>query len=48
MWWHGGAGPTKLSERGSLSVVATHDVFAAFRSLVASDDVVMEEVKLPD
>jgi hypothetical protein len=28
MWWHGGAGLTERSERGSLSAVATHDVFA--------------------
>ena len=27
MWWHGGAGLTERSERGSLSAVATHDVF---------------------
>ena len=28
MWWHGGVGITERSERGSLSAVATHDVFA--------------------
>ena len=27
MWWHGGAGLIERSERGSLSAVATHDVF---------------------
>jgi hypothetical protein len=27
MWWHGGAGLTERSERGSLSAVATHDMF---------------------
>ena len=27
MWWHGGAGLAERSERGSLSAVATHDVF---------------------
>ncbi len=27
MWWHGGARLTERSERGSLSAVATHDVF---------------------
>jgi hypothetical protein len=27
MWWHGGTGLTERSERGSLSAVATHDVF---------------------
>jgi len=27
MWWHGGAGLTERSERGSLSAVATHDLF---------------------
>jgi hypothetical protein len=27
MWWHGGEGLTERSERGSLSAVATHDVF---------------------
>ena len=27
MWWHGGAGLTERSERGSLSAVATHVVF---------------------
>jgi len=26
-WWHGGAGLTERSERGSLSAVATHDLF---------------------
>ena len=31
MWWHGGAGLTERSERGSLSAVATHDVFAWLR-----------------
>ena len=30
MWWHGGAGLTERSERGSLSAVATHDVFCLF------------------
>ena len=28
MWWHGGAGLTERNERGSLSAVATHYVFA--------------------
>jgi len=37
MWWHGGAGLTERSERGSLSAVATHDVFA----LACSMDAVM-------
>ena len=27
MWWHGGAGLKERSERGTLSAVATHDVF---------------------
>lgn len=27
MWWHGGTGLIEQSERGSLSAVATHDVF---------------------
>ena len=34
MWWHGGAGLIERSERGSLSAVATHDVFGEFGSLV--------------
>jgi hypothetical protein len=25
MWWHGGAGLTERSERGTLYAVATHD-----------------------
>ena len=28
MWWHGGAGLIERSERGTLSAVATHDLFA--------------------
>jgi hypothetical protein len=27
MWWHGGARLIERSEQGSLSAVATHDVF---------------------
>ena len=30
MWWHGGAGLTERSERGTLSAVATHDLLAFF------------------
>ena len=30
MWWHGGAGLIEQSERGSLSAVATHDMFGLF------------------
>ncbi len=29
MWWHGGAGLTERSERGSFFAVFTHDVFAS-------------------
>jgi len=32
MWWHGGAGLTERSERGSLSAVATHDLFCLLGS----------------
>ena len=35
MWWHGGAGLAERSERGSLSAVATHDVFALAFILVS-------------
>ena len=35
MWWHGCAGLTERSERGSLSAVATHDVFVLFIAGVA-------------
>ena len=30
MWWHGGAGLTERSERGTLSAVATHALFDFF------------------
>ena len=40
MWWHGGAGLTERSERGSLSAVATHDVFGStvFASACIQDE----------
>jgi hypothetical protein len=34
MWWHGGAGLTERSERGTLSAVATHDLFCILFSLL--------------
>jgi hypothetical protein len=39
MWWHGGTRLKERSERGSLSAVATHDVFGflSYSSLVLLD-----------
>jgi hypothetical protein len=47
MWWHGGAGLIERSERGSLSAVATHDVFgdSCFCWLITAKD--EELIELP-
>jgi len=37
-WWHGGAGLTERSERGSLSAVATHVLLGFFVLVMANVD----------